>query len=171
MLYTWRWTTSGQFSVASAYEWQFTRAMITFHAEDIRKAKAEPKCRFFSWLVMQDKALTTDNMVKKNWQCEPTCAFCFCQHETTTHLLTECNYTEACWRKLASDFNLPGFDQLNSLEGPVQWVRQILSSSQKNERRKKVGWLFMFWWHIWKERNRKIFDNKEIRPTASGPSS
>jgi hypothetical protein len=25
----------------------------------------------------------------------------------------------------------------------------------------RLGVLFSFWWHLWKERNRQIFENKE----------
>jgi hypothetical protein len=28
-------------------------------------------------------------------------------------------------------------------------------------KRMKLGILFTFWWHIWKETNRRFFDNKE----------
>jgi hypothetical protein len=107
--------------------------------EDIWKAKTEPKYRLFAWMVMHDKALTADNIEKKNWQCDPTCTLCFCQHETTTHLLTECNYTKACWRKFAHTFNLPGDEQLNTLQGHVHWLRHFLLIYRKNERRQKVG--------------------------------
>jgi hypothetical protein len=81
--------------------------MISFPAEDIWKAKAEPKCKFFAWLVMHDKALTMDNMAKKNLHHNPFCALCFCQNETTAHILTECNYTEAFWRKIANNICCP----------------------------------------------------------------
>jgi hypothetical protein len=90
----WRWTTNGQFTVSSAYECQFIGATSPFPATDIWKAHTELKCRFYVWLVMHNKALTTDNLIKKNWPCNSFCSFCFCQQETTTHILTECNFTE-----------------------------------------------------------------------------
>jgi hypothetical protein len=84
-------------------------------------------------------------MEKKNWQCDTTCTLCFCQHKTTSHLLTECNYSEACWRKFAHSFTLPGYDQLRTSQGPLEWLKFFLLAYKKNERRKeKVGYLFMF---------------------------
>jgi hypothetical protein len=118
--------------------------MISFPAREIWKAKAEPKCRFFAWLVMHDKALTADNMEKKNWQCDTTCALCFCQYETTSHLLTNCNYSEACWGKLANSFALPEYEHLCNLQGPLEWLRFFLLKYKKNERKEKLGYLFMF---------------------------
>jgi hypothetical protein len=40
--------------------------MTYFPVTQIWKAKAEHKCRFFAWVVMHNKILTTDNMMKKN---------------------------------------------------------------------------------------------------------
>jgi hypothetical protein len=29
-------------------------------------------------------------MEKRNWSCNPICSLCFCQPETTAHILTQC---------------------------------------------------------------------------------
>jgi hypothetical protein len=62
----WRWSASGKFSVASAYECQFYGALPLFPSTKIWKANSEPRCRFFAWLAMHNKVLTADNMEKKN---------------------------------------------------------------------------------------------------------
>jgi hypothetical protein len=84
---SWKWTKDGKYSVSSAYSCQFLGAMTRLPADDLWKAASEPKCKFFGWLVLQDRVLTADNMEKKNWPCDPMCSFCFCFHETTPHLL------------------------------------------------------------------------------------
>jgi hypothetical protein len=61
----WRWTRSGEYTVASANETQFLGAFLAFKATSIWRAKVEPKCRFFAWLAIQGKAPTTDNLMKK----------------------------------------------------------------------------------------------------------
>jgi hypothetical protein len=94
---TWRWTANGQFSAASAYNCQFNGSYSYFLATKISKAKAEPKYKFFAWLVLHNRALTVDNMLKKNWPCNPLCPLCYCQQETTEHILLQCNYVEALW--------------------------------------------------------------------------
>jgi hypothetical protein len=41
---TWKWTTSGEYSAASAYEAQFLGAFPAFRASAVWQAKTEPKC-------------------------------------------------------------------------------------------------------------------------------
>jgi hypothetical protein len=38
---------------------------------------------------------------------------------------------------------------------------RISESNQGVDRRAKLGIIFTIWWYLWKERNRRIFDNKE----------
>jgi hypothetical protein len=158
---SWKWTANGQFSVASAYECQFKGAMASFPTTEIWKAISEPKHKFFAWLIMHDKAPTVDNLLKKKWSCNTTCSLCFCMPETANHLLTQCNFTVALWVSAASAYNLPSYQQMPMQGGPSQWVRYLLSVGPIKERRKKLGFLFTFWWQIWKERNNRIFENKE----------
>jgi hypothetical protein len=73
----WGWTSNGHYLVASAYDYQFAGPMTYFPATNIWRAKSELKCRFFAWLVMHNRTLMVDNMLKKNWQCDPICPLCF----------------------------------------------------------------------------------------------
>jgi hypothetical protein len=91
----WKWTADGQYIVTSAYECQFEGSIVQFPAMSIWQTMAESKCKFFAWLVMHDRVLSSNNMLKMIWPCNYICAFCFCLHETTEHLLMECNFTEA----------------------------------------------------------------------------
>jgi hypothetical protein len=43
----------------------------------------------------------------------------------------------------------------------VEWVRELLNASARKESRAKLGILFYFWWHVWRERNRRVFDGIE----------
>jgi hypothetical protein len=70
----WKWTTDGKYGQLS-----------------------ELKCRFFGWLTLHDMVLTADNLLKRNWDCNYNCSLCLCIHETTEHLLTRCNFSEAVW--------------------------------------------------------------------------
>jgi hypothetical protein len=63
---------------ASAYECQFKGSMTFFPATDVWKANTEHKCKFFAWIILHNKALTVDNMLKKKRDCDPMCSLCFC---------------------------------------------------------------------------------------------
>jgi hypothetical protein len=92
---TWRWTLDGNYTVASTYECQFKGSIIQFPAKMIWKAATEPKCKFFAWLVLHHRVLIALNLIKRNWPCNANCALCLCMHETTEHLILQCNYMEA----------------------------------------------------------------------------
>jgi hypothetical protein len=52
--------------------------------------------------------------------------------------------------------------------GPLQWVDLLLQSGSRKEKRKKLEILFSFWWMIWKERNKRIFEHVEISASQLG---
>jgi hypothetical protein len=82
------WTIDGKYSVASAYDCQFRGSIVLFTALSIWQATTDPKCKFFAWLMMHDRVLTADNMMKKNWPCDLDCSLCLCMQETTEDMLT-----------------------------------------------------------------------------------
>jgi hypothetical protein len=163
---TWKWTQDGIYSVATAYECQFIGVMQRFPCSFIWKAQTEPRSKFFAWLALHDRVLTADNMLKKNWPCSDICSFCLCMFETTNHILLECNFTEAVWNIVAGKFGLPGFGSLDHSEGPLGWMQQIGRVGSKREKRRKLGILLTFWWMVWKERNRRIFEQEHLSHQA-----
>lgn len=106
----WRWTPNGKYTVHSAYDIQFMGATVYFPATEIWRAISEPKCRFFGWLVLHNKVLTADNMIKRNWPCNQTCTLCYCQQETAPHILMKCYYTEATWDLVAARLQMPNYN-------------------------------------------------------------
>jgi hypothetical protein len=110
---------------------------------------------------MHNMALTADNLVKKNWPANPVCPLCFCQYEIAAHLLYECNFMEALWNLTATQYSLPTYLTMSAQGGPTDWINHLLISGNRMDKRRKIGLLFSFWWQIWKERNRRIFDGKQ----------
>lgn len=103
---SWRWTNHGEYTAASAYNIQFAGSICPFPTAPFWQATTEPKCRFFAWLAARGKLQTADNLMKKNWPCDPNCALCYYILETTDHLLTRCNFAEAVWNRVASIIHL-----------------------------------------------------------------
>jgi hypothetical protein len=158
----WKWTASGGYSAASAYDIQFLGAYPRFKASSVWRAQAEPKCRFFAWLALQRKAPAADNLMKKNWPCDPSCALCYCELETTDYLLTECNFAEAVWDRVAQEF------QVHLAVAPFQkgsilsWMEVVNRVPSKRQQRICAGIIFFFWWFLWKERSQRIFVHKRV---------
>jgi hypothetical protein len=45
---------------------------------------------------------------------------------------------------------------------PVGWVKTLARIGSRKDRKKNLGILITFWWSIWKERNKRIFEDKEM---------
>jgi hypothetical protein len=86
----------------------------------IWKARVEPKCRFFDWLVLHNRILIADNMIKKNWACNPNCPLCYCLLESVNHLLIARNYSEALWNIISTKYGLLGYSQMSVYHSPVE---------------------------------------------------
>jgi hypothetical protein len=52
---TWLHTSDGQYTARSAYHLQFVGKTSSMTAEYTWRAKAPPKCRFFTWLMLQNR--------------------------------------------------------------------------------------------------------------------
>jgi hypothetical protein len=87
-------------------------------------------------------------MSKRNWSCNPTCALCCCLNETSFHLFTECNYTEAAWNLTANKFHLPDYGSMISSGGPLHWADLLLQSGSRKKKRKKLGILFSLCYYL-----------------------
>jgi hypothetical protein len=99
---------------------------------------------------MHDRILTASNMMRQNWPCNPLCSLCFCMTETTEHLLTQCNYVEVVWNLVAPQVGFRSYNQMLSLGGPVSWVTFLAKHGSKEDQKRNLGVLFLFWWLIWK---------------------
>lgn len=65
----WKWSASGDYTAKSADEIQFQGSLRFDSASMIWKARTENKCRFFSWLLLQEKILTADKLAIRGWPC------------------------------------------------------------------------------------------------------
>lgn len=69
-----------------------------------------------------------------------------------------------CWTTMEQGSRFPSppwYNSFRNADGPIQWVQQLLQQGAKTEQRRRLGILFTTWWHVWKERNRRVFDRDE----------
>jgi hypothetical protein len=140
----WKWTSSGEYTTTSAYKAQFLGAYPEFRATSIWRAFCEPKCCFFAWLALLGKVPTADNLAKKNWPCNLSCALCFCLPEMNGHMLTECNFTEAVWDRITLDLQVHA-TVVSFQKGTVaDWIASIARIPSKHQQRINAGIIFFF---------------------------
>jgi hypothetical protein len=73
----------------------------------------------------------------------------------------KCKFLEVAWNMIAGKFNLPAYVDFSLTSSPSDWVRNITSTCFVEDKRRNLGILATFWWMVWKERNKRIFKDKE----------
>ena len=120
-----------------------------------------PKSGFFLWLASQNRILTEDRLHKFGILGPSRCVLCKHNSEDADHILYSCPFSQSCWEwlrlKLGWSSPLPRtFSEL--LKGwPVNRIKGIY----------RKLWNIcptIMSWEIWKERNRRIFQNMEMKP-------
>ena len=96
---SWKWTNDRRYTAKSAYKAQLHGTFSTVNGSWIWKAFAEGKQKFFTWLLLQNKILTADNLIIRNWPCNEVCTFCDQELETATHL--SCYFAREAWLKVS----------------------------------------------------------------------
>lgn len=97
---SWKFTSDGQYSASSAYRTQFIGLVGTEMNQYVWKNWAPPKCKFFAWLVINNRIWTIDGLHRRGW---PNCNLCpLCQQvlEMAAHLLFQCRYTIRVWNMI-----------------------------------------------------------------------
>lgn len=117
-----------------------------------------PKAGFFLWIALQHRALTTDRLARFGIMGPNWCVMCKQSNEDADHLFLNCPFAQNCWEwiKFKLKWSTPFQNSLKGLlsSWPTHWVCGIYSKL----------WNIcpsLVVWEIWKERNHRIFKNKE----------
>jgi hypothetical protein len=162
---SWRWTVDGEYTAQSAYKIQFEGSRRKPVMMQIWKAKTEPKCKVFAWLLLHQKVLTANNLAKRGWPHDPICKLCRIENETPQHLCKDCPYTQEVWKVITSWLNLQDFSDMDEHLSINRWWQLVRRKVAQTHRTLFDGVVIFFWWNIWKERNRRTFENKQLSVT------
>jgi len=66
------------------------------------------KLKLFTWLLMEDKILTWNNLLKRGWQGPGYCYMCKGNEETTIHLFVHCPFTISIWCNFCTHLKVLG---------------------------------------------------------------
>ena len=89
----WKLTNDGQYSARSAYIAQFAGLTRSSLHATVWKAWAPPKCKFFAWLVTQNRIWTADRLQQRGWPNCDRCPLCNQVQESAAHLLFKCRFS------------------------------------------------------------------------------
>ena len=117
-----------------------------------------PKITLFTWLVVKGKNLTWEKIQKKGISGPPRCYLCNTEAETQEHLLNNCVYTRKIWFETRILFRKSEGNLRDINETIFQWHTKKF---QCKAIRRAWGFIVGFViWMVWKERNRRIFQDK-----------
>lgn len=120
----------------------------------IWKSKLIPKVAFFIWLVVKNKVLTMNTLMRRGFVMANRCNLCFQKEEDINHILIHCDYTMQIWDRLWREGKIL-FQKPHTSTGFIQ--------AMDSEKEKGQPWIILIahiWWQIWKQRNARIFENK-----------
>jgi hypothetical protein len=62
---TWKLTQNGEYTMSSAYKAQLLGTCIEPNMASIWKAWAPPKCKFFAWLILENRVWAADRLARR----------------------------------------------------------------------------------------------------------
>jgi hypothetical protein len=157
---SWNLTNDRKYTTRSAYRAQFLGSTPTNFNLLIWKVWAPPKCKFFSWLVIQNRIWTSDRLQARGWPNPQICPLCHLRPESGIHLFKDCRFTRRIWVEIAcwlGNINLHPdawvasdsvADWWSALDHTICVAKQGLRSL-----------IILVCWEVWKERNARIFEH------------
>jgi hypothetical protein len=118
---------------------QFLGSIPSILANVIWKCWAPSKCKFFTWLLLQNRIWTADRLLQREWPNNYFYQLCFRNLETAHHLFYECPITRTIWDTIATRLGIPqlrpqNWPQIATLED--WWVQTVRATAK--EKRKGV---------------------------------
>ncbi|KAF8715775.1 hypothetical protein HU200_026724 [Digitaria exilis] len=151
----WRFTVDGVYSSRSAYEVQFRGSYSDYQWDKIWKLKVESKCNFFLRLLLQYKILTSDRILKRGGQANPICQLCRTTTESIPHMAANCSYSQSVWTHVEHLTGQQNLSQATPIQSMKIWWSYLMNT--RTERTQLATYTI---WNIWKERCRRVYDNK-----------
>eukprot|EP00253_Pinus_taeda_P021290 PITA_21290 len=121
-----------------------------------------PKVSIFIWLASKNKILTWDRIQKKGFNGPSRCCLCNSEGETRNHLLINCPFAKTLWINTKRTFGKPENAPSEFNEVVFQWNKEIFQCKVVRRAWDLISGFVL--WMIWKERNRRIFQNTAKEP-------
>jgi len=110
------------------------------------------KLKIFIWLLLEDKILTWNNLLKRGWIGPGYCYLCKGNEETTNHLFSHCPFMTSIWGSLCTHLKVQ-----NAWTGPT--IKDCFDSWFSRNANLPSFPAFICWF-VWNESNLAIFYSK-----------
>jgi hypothetical protein len=119
-----------------------------------------PKMAVCLFKAINDYLLTKEKLIQKHISVDPSCIFCNNHIENIDHLFFQCNFTEKIWHWNCKKFFTSPKTLLSfSLKNDLQKIVSISRTKNLNSDLFQLS-ISVCVWHLWKERNDRIFQNR-----------
>ncbi|XP_019092327.1 PREDICTED: uncharacterized protein LOC109129138 [Camelina sativa] len=147
---------SHTFSSKETWEQVRHRSPMVPWAEIVWFKQHVPRYSFIAWLAMLNRLPTQDKLHRWGMNVPTSCVLCSSGVESHAHLFFECPFSTDLWGFLAAKFipNPPC-----NLSAVVSWIASCNSPPQANTAAILKLLLTSILYHVWKERNSRIFTN------------
>jgi hypothetical protein len=152
----WSWDTKrGQVNAKQAYEVQLLEEEVAdtpFWYSDLWQWQIPLKVKLFTWLVLEHKILTWENLVKRGIVGPSKCVLCGNKEENINHLFVDCDFSKEIWYNIQKQLKSEG-----------KWEGGHISDCFQNwiEKKDNIKELPSYiCWEIWKQRNLAIFEDR-----------
>ncbi|XP_071905812.1 uncharacterized protein [Coffea arabica] len=118
------------------------------------------KIKFFIWKCIQGALPVKAAVNRRTGVGDPICTMCGTAQETVEHLLLTCPHTENIWK--ASPIQWDGAKEQQG-DFKMWWLR-ISEARHRSEGMEHIGLTANILWQVWKERNKREFENTTFDP-------
>ena len=136
--------TDGNYSARSAYKGLFTGSIPFDHHKRIWKSWAPPKCKFFLWLVVQERYWTADRLERRGLIHPPRCPLCDQEPKTINHLLVSCVFSRVGWYNILRKFGIHSLSPIQSYTKYMLWWKRVSTIVSGLNRKELDSLLFFF---------------------------
>jgi hypothetical protein len=112
---------------------------------------------------MLAKCNTADCLEKKRMPHNAACVLCLSSPESALHLLATCNVAINIWARIINLAGLPvALQPTPDVTSLQDWTVNTMRALPQPLRKAWLAVIHLTWWNIWKERNRRIFQNQAM---------
>lgn len=150
----WLHSPTRTYTPATGYEWLRDKVPRVYWYKIIWHQNRIPKCAFITWLVMHERLLTKDSLLRFGIQADQECSICHQAEESIPHLFFDCAITkQVCADTLHEILHISNCPMIGG-----QWQQWLLQ--WKGPRASKVLVAFTVVIYVcWREHNMRIFQD------------